>query len=115
MLLVFLIPVILVLCSICFSFDPKLISIQKVSYFLMLPIVEVIVSAIAIASAKSIGVNILDVWQLYLMYFLFSLAIAATLIVVLIEELNRTIKLSLRLITLIFFGFVLTQTFFSIK
>ncbi len=50
------------------------------------------------------------------MYFLFSLATAATLIVVLIEELNRTIKLSLRLVILIFFGsFLGYNIFFSLR
>ena len=114
-ILVFLIPVLLVLCPIYFSFEPKLTSSQKVCYFLMLPIVEIVISAIAILLANSMDVSIIDHWQLYLLYFLFSLGMATTLIVVLVEVPERTVKLSIRLGTLALFGFILTCVFLLLK
>lgn len=115
MFVFFLIPAILVLGAILFSLDPKLTLSQKISYFLILPILEIIIAIIATLQAKSMGINIIDAWQLYLLYFLFSFGIASTLMVTLLEELDYTVKLGIRIATLAVFGFIITWVYFSIE
>ena len=113
-IIVFIIPVLFVWCPIVFSFDPKLTLKQKVCYFFILPVIELIISIFAFIQARSIDINLLQHWQLYLIYFLFSLGMASTLMVTLLEELYRTIKLILRVLTLIVLGFILTWLFFGV-
>lgn len=111
LILTLFIPVILVWYPISTSFDSNLTLEQKIGCFLMLPIIEVLVSVLAILQAKSIEINLLDNWQLYLIYFLFSLGMASTLMVSLLEELQPTVKLALRISTLAVFSFIFTWGF----
>ena len=104
-ILTLFIPVILVWYPISSSFDSKLTLEQKVGCFLMLPIIEVLISVLAILQARSMEINLLANWQLYLVYFLFSLGLSSTLMVSLLEELQPTVKLVLRISTLAVFGF----------
>lgn len=114
-ILVFIVPVVLVWYPIYCVFDPKLTINQKIFCFLLLPAFELTVSPFAILSARSMEINLMEQWQLYLWYFLFSLGMASTLMVTLLEELESNVKLVLRLTTLSVLGFILTWGFLAIK
>ena len=115
LILIYTIPVILVWGSICFSFNLELTLKQKACCFIILPVVEAVVSIIAIIEARSIEVNLIDNWQIYLLYFLFGFGLISTLVVTLLEELNSTAKLSIRITALTMFGFIFAWMFLGIK
>lgn len=108
----FIIPILFVWGLIVFSFDSKLTLIQKIIYFLILPISEVAVSITALIQARSIAINLIEAWQLYLLYFLFSFSMANTLMITLLSELDKKVKLAIRLITLIILGLIISWSFF---
>ncbi|MEM8722473.1 MAG: hypothetical protein AAGE84_24805 [Cyanobacteria bacterium P01_G01_bin.39] len=110
-ILTLFIPVILVWYPISSSFDSKLNLSQKIACFLILPIVEVLISVPAILQARSMEINLLANWQLYLIYFISSLGLSSTLMVTLLEELQPTVKRVLRISTLVVFSFIFTWGF----
>ena len=112
---VFGLPVILVLGAICFSFDSRLTAYQKIFYFLLLPMVEIIVSVIAVVQAKSTSIDLIDNWSLYLLYFSTSLGIIGTLVVTLVSELNSVVMLAIRFTTLTVFGSILAWVSLNLK
>lgn len=114
-LLLFGLPVILVLGAICFTLDSKLTISQKIFYFLLLPIIEIIMAIFAVTQAKTMNVDLMDSWFLYLLYFLNTLAIIGTLIVSLVSELNSAVKLGVRFASLAVFSLILTWSFLNFK
>ena len=109
MVLILGIPIILVLSSVCFDSDLKSTTYQKIGYFLILPVIEITVVAVAIKPAQSIGVNLIEAWQGYLFYFSISLGIIGTMIISLVEELNCTVKLIIRVTILAVFSYIITR------
>ena len=74
----------------------------------MLPIVELAVLPIAVIHTRTMEINILNYWQTYLAYFIFTWAMIGTLVVTLVKEIERKIKIAIRIIILMVLGFILT-------
>lgn len=115
LLLAFGIPVILVIGAIFFSFDSRIALYEKIFCFLLLPIVEIIISFIALLQAKPTNMYFEESGSLYLRYFLISSGIIGTLIVSLVSELSSAVKLAIRFTSLAVFGSILTWSFLNIK
>lgn len=104
-----LIPLFGVIAPIYLCFDKTLKPTNKAFLFLLLPMIEIFLSIVFIFNflATKTDLNILNVWQLPAIAFLVILGLCLTLIVALIEDMNYTLKLIIRVIALSIFGFVI--------
>lgn len=102
----FLIPLIGVVAPIWLSFDSGIKPTDKVYLFLLLPIVEILWFILAIIESISNKTNRINVLQLELIDFLMIFGLSLTLIVVLVENVNRNIQLGIKLTALSILGFI---------
>jgi hypothetical protein len=102
----FLIPFVGIIAPIWLSFDPDIKANDKVYLFLLLPIVEILVLIVATIESISNKTNKTGILQLELIDFLMIFGLSLTLIVVLVENINRSIQLGIRLTALSILGFI---------
>lgn len=110
----FLVATLGILIPFAYSFNKNISPIHKTIYFLLLPIVEIIIFITSVVKAK----NINDIAQYFyfrgfepiismITIFLIILGLSLTLIFVLIKEINRQARYAIKSITVSIFSFII--------
>ncbi|MBE9045637.1 hypothetical protein IQ255_14690 [Pleurocapsales cyanobacterium LEGE 10410] len=100
------IPLIGIVSPIYLSFNRDIKPINKALLFFTLPILEILLSTLAIVKSISKNANFHNIWQPQLIALLVILGLSLSLIVALVEELDRTVKQAIRLTGLAIFSIV---------
>lgn len=111
---IFLIPLVGIISPIWLSFELDIKSNDKAYLFLILPIIEIGLSILALVESIQKKTYLIDTWQLQLIILLMICGLSLTLIVILVEGINSSIKLSIKLTALSILNFIIVWNFLHI-
>lgn len=101
-----MIPLFGIVSPIWLSFDQELKPINKAILFLVLPVLAMLFSIGSIVESLSKDLKLLDTWQIQIIALSIIFALSLSLIVVLVEGLEHSIKLGIRLTALSILSFI---------
>ena len=93
-----------ILIPVGLTFKQDINNVWKIASFIVLPIIEIFLSQEAIRKATYFKIDASDFWQLYLLIFSIIFGLSFTLIIALLPEINRTIRLIIKFLALASFG-----------